>query len=57
MSESVEKKPCVLCKQLFDSTELDFLDRCPPCFHLWMITPEDQRTKLGVPYVPIYNGD
>lgn len=50
-------KLCVLCKQPFELKELDFLERCAPCFHLWMTTPEDQRPKLSVPFVPIYNGD
>jgi len=50
-------KPCVLCKKDFNEADLDFLGRCEPCFHLWMETPEDQRAKLSVPFVPIYNGD
>lgn len=49
--------PCVMCKVEFEKEKLDFLGRCDECFHKWMTMPEDQRPKMGVPYVPIYNGD
>lgn len=49
-------KQCVLCKQDFEDKELDFLERCEPCFKTWMTTPEDERQKIGTPYSPIYNG-
>jgi len=49
--------PCVLCKKEFEKNQLDFLERCDECFHKWMTMPEDERPKLGVPFVPIYNGD
>lgn len=49
--------PCVLCKKEFNKADLDFLERCDACFHTWMITPEADRPKIGVPFVPIYNGD
>ena len=48
--------PCAMCKKEFEKAQLDFLGRCDECFHLWMITPEADRAKLGVPFVPIYNG-
>lgn len=50
-------KKCCLCGKEFKAEELDFLERCEPCFKNWMNTPEDQRPKMGVPFVPIYNGD
>lgn len=50
-------KQCVMCLKEFKAEELDFLGRCDTCFRLFMDTPEDQRPKIGVPYVPIYNGD
>jgi hypothetical protein len=49
-------KPCIMCHVEFNERDLDFLGRCEPCFHKWMETPEDQRVKMSVPYVPIYNG-
>lgn len=52
-----KKIPCVMCKKEFEKGQLDFLERCDACFHLFMTMPEDQRPKLGVPFVPIYNGD
>lgn len=48
---------CVMCKKEFKKEELDFLERCDECFHKFMMMPEDERPKLGVPFVPIYNGD
>jgi hypothetical protein len=49
-------KECVLCHKMFEEKDLDFLGRCEPCFKDWMNTPEDQRPKIGKPFVPIYNG-
>lgn len=49
--------PCVMCKAEFKKEDLDFLGRCDVCFRLYMTMPEQDRPKLGVPYVPIYNGD
>jgi len=49
--------PCVMCKVEFEKETLDFLGRCDSCFYKWMLMPEETRPKLGVPYVPIYNGD
>lgn len=49
-------KLCVLCKKEFKEEELDFLERCEPCFKDWMTKPESERPKLGTPYSPIYNG-
>lgn len=49
--------PCVMCTKEFEKKDLDFLGRCDDCFKLFMTMPEDKRPKLGVPYVPIYNGD
>lgn len=50
-------KPCIMCQKEFDETkDLDFLGRCDLCFRLFMDTPEADRPKLGVPFVPIYNG-
>lgn len=47
---------CVMCKQEFDKTVLDFLGRCGECFHKYMTMPEDERPKnMGVPFTPIYN--
>jgi DNA-directed RNA polymerase subunit RPC12/RpoP len=48
-------KPCVMCKKEFAEAQLDFLGRCTPCFKLYL----DMKVKpnLGVPFVPIYNGD
>lgn len=53
---SVEVKKCVMCKEDFPAAELDFLERCDECFKKYMTTPEQDRPKLGVPFVPIYNG-
>jgi len=41
----------------FESPQLDFLERCEPCFRRWMTTPEDQREKISKPFVPIYNSE
>ena len=49
-------KPCVMCKAEFEEKDLDFLGRCDKCFRLYMDTPDSERPKLGVPFVPIYNG-
>ena len=49
-------KPCVMCKVEFEEKDLDFLGRCDKCFRLSMDTPDSERPKLGVPFVPIYNG-
>jgi hypothetical protein len=48
---------CCMCKEPFKKEHLDFLERCDECFKLFMIMPEEDRPKLGVPYMPIYNGD
>ena len=48
--------PCVMCKKEFEKTQLDFLGRCDGCFKLYMNMPDDEKPKLGVPFVPIYNG-
>lgn len=50
-------KKCCMCKKDFPADQLDFLERCEPCFRKFMDTPEDERPDVGVPYVPIYNGD
>jgi hypothetical protein len=50
-------KKCCMCKKEFPAEELDFLERCEPCFRKYMDTPDDERPDVGVPYVPIYNGD
>ena len=48
--------PCAMCKNEFEKTQLDFLERCEDCFKLFMTMDEKKRPKLGVPFVPIYNG-
>lgn len=50
-------KSCVMCKVEFEEKDLDFLGRCEPCFHKYMTMPEDERPKMDIPYVPIYNGN
>jgi hypothetical protein len=49
-------KPCVMCCKEFEKKDLDFLGRCDVCFKVYMTMPEDQRPKLNIPFVPIYNG-
>lgn len=48
--------PCIMCHKEFEKAQLDFLERCDDCFKLYMTMPEADRPKLGVPFVPIYNG-
>lgn len=50
-------KPCVMCKKPFEEKELDFLGRCEPCFHRYMQMKDEDKPRLGIPFVPIYNGD
>ncbi len=50
-------KKCCMCLCEFKIEELDFLERCEPCFHKYMEMPEDTRPNIGKPFVPIYNGD
>lgn len=45
-----------MCKKEFEEKDLDFLERCEPCFHIY-VEMEGKRPDVGVPYVPIYNGD
>lgn len=49
--------PCVMCKKEFKKEELDFLERCDSCFRIFMDMKDEDRPKLGIPFVPIYNGD
>ncbi len=54
------KVACVMCKGEFELKDLDFLGRCDKCFHDYMTMTDDEKknlkSKLGVPFVPIYNG-
>lgn len=50
-----EQKLCCMCHVLFNSNELDFLERCEPCFKNYLNM--DKKPNVGVPFVPIYNGD
>lgn len=45
-----------MCHLPFEEKDLDFLGRCEKCFRIYMDTPEDKRSHLGVPFTPIYNG-
>lgn len=45
---------CVMCKENFRKEDLDFLERCEPCFRLYL--DMEDKPHVGVPFVPIYNG-
>ena len=49
--------PCVMCNKEFEREQLDFLERCDECFKLYMTMDENKRPNVGVPFVPIYNGN
>ena len=44
---------CVMCKDEFNESDLDFLGRCMVCFRAYVTTPEAERPFLGVPYTPV----
>ena len=46
---------CIMCKQQVEET--DFLGRCIPCFHKYVEMKDEDKPNVGVPFVPIYNGD
>lgn len=50
-------RPCVMCKKEFKTEELDFLERCEPCFRAYVTAKDEDKPKISKPFVPIYNGD
>lgn len=48
-------KDCCMCHKQFEEKDLDFLERCEPCFKEYLTM--DKKPNVGVPFVPIYNGD
>jgi DNA-directed RNA polymerase subunit RPC12/RpoP len=49
-------KSCIMCNAEFEARDLDFVGRCDSCFHKFMLMPKNERPKLSIPFVPIYNG-
>jgi hypothetical protein len=47
-------KNCIMCNQLFEEKDLDWIGRCEPCFRKYMLLKDtDLKPDLGIPYTPI----
>ncbi len=50
-------KSCCMCFKEFKEDELDFLQRCEPCFHMYVEMKDEDKPNLGIPHTPAYNSD